>query len=130
MRSVKRHQSHCRCNLPRIHAQESHHKACTLMSIHAPSRDGPLHLLSATEISDRGGWIKNKSAQVAAANAALLERKAVEAAQQAAEEQRIAAYLADKAAREQVRLFCRVSPVFPAGLQLGMACRDVSSRMA
>ncbi len=71
-----------------------------------------------------------KSAQVAAANATLLERKAVEAAQQAAEDQCIAEYIADKAAREQVRLSCRVSPVFPAGLHLTLPCRDMFSRMA
>ena len=67
---------------------------------------------------------------MAAANATLLERKAVEAAQQAAEEQRIAAYIADKAAREQARLSCRVSPVFPAGLHLTLPCRDVFLCMA
>jgi len=39
---------------------------------------------------------------VAAANAQLLERKKVEAAQQAAEDKQIAAYIADKAARDQV----------------------------
>lgn len=39
---------------------------------------------------------------MADANGALLERKAAEAAQQAAEDMRIAAYLADKAARDQV----------------------------
>ena len=77
-----------------------------------PSRGGPLHSLSAMKISDQGYQVDTMSAQVAAANAALLERKAAEAAQQAAEEQRIAAYIADKAAREQVRLSCRVSPVF------------------
>ena len=44
--------------------------------------------------------------QVAAANAELLERKKLEAAQQAAEEKRIAAYIADKAAREQVLDTC------------------------
>ncbi len=39
---------------------------------------------------------------MAAANAELLERKKADAAQQAAEDRRIAAYLADKAARDQV----------------------------
>ena len=39
---------------------------------------------------------------MAATNAELLERKKSEAAQQAAEDRRIAAYLADKAARDQV----------------------------
>ena len=44
--------------------------------------------------------------QVAAANAELLERKKLDAAQQAAEDKRIAAYIADKAAREQVPVTC------------------------
>ena len=39
---------------------------------------------------------------MAAANAQLLERKKVEAAQQAAEDKKIAVYIADKAARDQV----------------------------
>lgn len=39
---------------------------------------------------------------MAAANTELLERKKAEAAQQAAVDRRIAAYLADKAARDQV----------------------------
>ena len=38
---------------------------------------------------------------MAAANAELLERKKAEAEQQVAEDRRIAAYLADKAARDQ-----------------------------
>lgn len=41
--------------------------------------------------------------QVAAANAELLDRKKAEGQQQAVEERRIAAYTADKAAREQVK---------------------------
>jgi hypothetical protein len=40
--------------------------------------------------------------QVAASNAEMLERKKAEAAERAAEDRRIAAYLHDKAAREQV----------------------------
>ena len=39
---------------------------------------------------------------MAAANAELLERKKAEAAQQAAEDKKIAAYIADRAARDQV----------------------------
>lgn len=41
-------------------------------------------------------------AQVAASNAEMLERKKADAAERAAEDRRIAAYLHDKAAREQV----------------------------
>lgn len=44
--------------------------------------------------------------QVAAANAELLEQIKLEAAQQAAEDKRIAVYIADKAAREQVLVTC------------------------
>lgn len=40
--------------------------------------------------------------QVAASNAEMLERKKADAAERAAEDRRIAAYLQDKAAREQV----------------------------
>ena len=65
---------------------------------------------------------------MAAANAALLERKAAEAEQQAAEEQRIAAYIVDKAAREQVLLPCRVSLVFLAGVPHTAMQRRVLAR--
>ena len=40
--------------------------------------------------------------QVATSNAEMLERKKAEAAERAAEDRRITAYLQDKAAREQV----------------------------
>ncbi len=52
----------------------------------------------------RGGVTKHPiwRCQVAASNAEMLERKKADAIERAAEDRRIAAYLLDKAAREQV----------------------------
>ena len=61
---------------------------------------------------------------MAAANAALLERAALDAAQQAAEDRRIAAYLADKAARDQVcvdvKCLCSITSTEARGGQRGI----------
>ena len=79
----------------------------------------------------KGVLLNSGGPQVAAANATLLERKAAEAAQHAAEEQRIAAYIADKAAREQVRLLIKeVSVVFLAGVPPTLPLGDLFPRLA
>ena len=61
---------------------------------------------------------------MAAANAALLERAASDAAQQAAGDRRIAAYLADKAARDQVcidvKYLCSITSTESRGSQRGI----------
>ncbi len=73
-------------------------RACGAFGSLAPCSSG----LRAYIVKHEGVWLL----QVAATNAELLDRKKLEAVQQAAEEKRIAAYIADKAAREQVPVTC------------------------